>query len=232
MKQSNNDRVPVASHAAAPSLSQAITQLFSGPAQSPTDGTGLPSTAGPSHAIDMRPSALTSATANRMIHSRSSSQPKSLHNPFLSSGRYSPNPNKRRDSSDHGSTGGIPSAELSNYPLAGSQELAAPSSVSPSRRTFGTQIEEGTPSASSSVRNANLSVAREETGGALLRRQSGPAATQSSVNGSFSLKPENGLQARHHSLSTPTSSTTLPSAAPHTRLTNLPGQVKEGRGQD
>lgn len=170
----------------------------------------------------------TGQTTRNMLHARSSSQPKSLHNPFLSSTYI---PSKRRDSSDLGSADQILPADVAQYPLAGSQELAATNSSSPNRRSFSAQQPENTtPVSASSVRNANLSIAREESGGALLRRQSGPAYTQASVNGHASLRPDNRPQGRHHSLSSPSSTTSSGSAAPPGRQqSNIGGVIKEAR---
>jgi hypothetical protein len=226
-----------ASHAATPSLSQAITHLFGFPSTptSPASSSSaqFPNAGGSRGAGHAQSSAIT----QRVAHARTNSQPKSLHNPFLPTSGASA---KRKDSSDITTLVNMtPHAEaqaLAQYPLAGSQELAATPVSSPNRRTSaGQQQDEEQPlAAPSSIRNANLSIAREEAGGALLRRQSGPAATQSSGSSvvTESLRADSRLQARHHSVSTPGSSSNVHLLGHHSRPLSFSGQTKEARGQD
>ena len=234
----NNKSFLVASHAATPSLSQAVSHLFAS-----TTPTYAPPPA-QLDSISVRSYGQTSATPQRMAHSRSNSQPKGMHNPFLptsatsNNGSYSPfgSSSKRKDSSDLSHRGPRPANldehALSQYPLAGSQELAASSATSPNRRTSAGQVEdEEPPAALSSVRNANLSLAREEAGGAMLRRQSGPAATLSLSNGNGGLRAADGTgQARHHSVSAVLGAGSH--AGMQARPPNGTGQLKEARQQD
>jgi len=228
--------VITASHAATPSLSQAITHLFGFPSV-PTSPASSSSAQFPNASGARGTAAQSSAITQRVAHARTNSQPKSLHNPFLPLSGASA---KRKDSSDltnHVSAPGHAEAqELSQYPLAGSQELAATPVSSPNRRTSaGQQQDEEQPlAAPSSIRNANLSIAREEAGGALLRRQSGPAATQSSGSSvvTESLRADSRLQARHHSVSTPGSSSNVHLLGHPSRPLSFSGQIKEARGQD
>lgn len=227
-----------ASHAATPSLSQAITHLFGFPS-TPTSPASSSSAQFP-NAGGARGTAVhaqSSAMPQRVAHARTNSQPKSLHNPFLPLSGASA---KRKDSSDLTNHVNAPphaeAQELSQYPLAGSQELAVTPVSSPNRRTSAgqQQDEEQSLAAPSSIRNANLSIAREEAGGALLRRQSGPAATQSSGSSvvTESLRVDSRLQARHHSVSTPGSSSNVHLLGHPSRPWSFSGQIKEARGQD